>query len=439
MRYAKSLLIQLGALDDAGYITPHGEAMSRYGVHPRLAHMMQKAKEMDLGYEASLLAVLVSEKDIYRTGYRSADLKERVLTLHDVAQKRHAPEKYVDIAQCRYLLANARRLEKRQPATLNAEKLGILLAFAYPDRIAQLRHANRGVYLLSNGKGAQLHLDDPLFNTPYLVVPRLDAKERNATIYSAIAVEREDLLAHLDTHTEERVTWNVQEGRVEVREAEIFGKLVLKERQLNSTDNPEVQEVLLAEIEALGLDALQWSTKATRLQQRAHFLHLHDSSFPDFSKEALTETLDVWLSPYLEGITTLKACRELDLYAILLGQLSYAQMQMLDTLAPETVTVASGSAIHIDYSNPHQPVLAVRLQEMFGTRETPTVLNGKIPLMLHLLSPASRPMQMTTDLESFWRNTYPEVRKELRGRYKKHYWPENPLEAQATAKTKRFM
>ncbi len=439
IRHAKALLQQLGALDEKGRITPHGEAINRYGVHPRLAHMMQKAKAMGLGYEASLLAVLVSEKDIYRNGYRSSDLKERVITLHDVAQKRHISEKHVDIGLCRYLLANAYRLEKRQPAVLNTEKLGILLAFAYPDRIAQLRHTNRGTYLLSNGKGAQLHNDDALFNTPFLVVPRLDAKQSNASIYSAISLDREDMFAHLETSTEERVTWNEEQQRVEVRKVTRFGKLILKETQLQNADNPEVKEVLLDELEALGVDALHWNKKATQFRQRAHFLHLYDATFPDFSKETLTQTMDRWLSPYLDGISTLKACRELDLYAVLAGQLSYAQLQQLDTLAPETITVASGSAVRIDYSNPAQSVLAVRLQEMFGTRRTPTVLNGKMPLMLHLLSPASRPMQMTTDLESFWHNTYPEVRKELRGRYKKHYWPENPLEAQATSKTKRFM
>jgi len=146
-----------------------------------------------------------------------------------------------------------------------------------------------------------------------------------------------------------------------------------------------------------------------------------------------------WLAPYLSGISTLKACKNLNFYNILLGQLSFEQTQTLNKLAPAKLKVASGSNISIDYSNPKQPILAVRLQEMFGTKATPTILNGKLKLMIHLLSPASRPMQVTQDLESFWANTYNEVKKELRGKYKKHYWPDNPLEATATAKTKRFM
>jgi ATP-dependent helicase HrpB len=161
--------------------------------------------------------------------------------------------------------------------------------------------------------------------------------------------------------------------------------------------------------------------------------------FPDFSDETLLETMDEWLAPYLTGITTLKACQSLNLYNILLGQLRFEQTQILDTFAPAKLKVASGSNITIDYSNPEQPFMAVRLQEMFGTKKTPTVLNGKVKLMIHLLSPASRPMQVTQDLESFWENTYDEVKKELRGKYKKHYWPDDPLEAKATSKTKKRM
>ncbi|AKF25234.1 ATP-dependent helicase [Sulfurovum lithotrophicum] len=439
IHHARTLLKQLGALDSNGHITSHGEAMGSYGLHPRLAHMMLKAKEMDLSYEASLLAVLVSEKDIYSSAYTSADLRERVITLHDVAQKANVSSKYVDIKQCRYLLENARRIEKNQTSTLHTEQLGILLAFAYPDRIAQLRHRNKGTYLLSNGKGAYLHSDDTLFNSPYLAISDLDAKSTNATIYKAIALSLADIETYLGTETQERVTWNEEEARVEVRKVERFGKLTLKETQLKSTDSPEVLEVLLDEIEALGLNILHWNKEAKKFRERVNFLHLHDESFPDFSDENLLDTMDKWLAPYLQNVTTLKACRNLNLYNILLGLLSYEELQKLNHLVPAKHKVASGSQINIDYSDPQQPVLAVRLQELFGTHDTPAVLGGKVKLMLHLLSPASRPMQVTRDLKSFWENTYDEVKKELRGKYKKHYWPDDPLEAKATSKTKKNM
>ena len=439
VKHAKELLTELGALDKEGHITPHGKAMHGYGLHPRLAHMMLKAKALNLSYEASLLAVLITEKDIFTQNYANADLRERVQILHDVAQKHPLESRQIDIGQCRYLLASAKRIEKNQPRSLHTELLGVLLAFAYPDRIAQLRHTNGSTYLLSNGKGAHLHNEDTLFNSAYLVVSDLDAKSTNATIYKALSLNLAQIEEYLETTTLRKVTWNEAQARVEVREAEMFGKLTLKETRLQNTDSPEVTEVLLDELEAMGLEVLRWSKEAARLRERVNFLHFHDAAFPDFSEEYLREDLETWLAPYLTNVSSLKEVQKLDLYGILLGQLSYEQSQKLDTLAPDRLRVASGSRIAIDYSDPAQPVLAVRLQEMFGTTETPAIMNGKVKLMLHLLSPAHRPMQVTRDLVNFWENTYAEVKKELRGKYKKHYWPDDPLAAAATSRTKKRM
>ncbi len=439
MQHAKSLLIALGALDRSGHITSHGEAMSRYGLHPRLAHMMLKAKEHDLSYEASLLATLITEKDIVTSSHAHADLKERVQILHDVAQNRKVDSRLVSIKQCHYLLTLAKRIEKTQRSELRVELLGVLLAYAYPDRIAQLRHANGSTYLLSNGKGAHLHHEDTLWGSSYLVISDLDAKSTSATIYKALSLTLAQIEEHLETSTIERVTWNETQARAEVRRAVCLGKLTLKETQLSSTDTPEVTEVLLDEIEAMGLEVLNWNKEAKRLRERVNFLHQYDKAFPDFSDACLLEHLEAWLAPYLSGISTLKAVQNLNLHKILLGQLSYAQTQKLDTLAPAKLKVASGSHIPIDYSNPSQPLLAVRLQEMFGTTETPTVLGGRVKLMLHLLSPAHRPMQVTQDLASFWASTYDEVKKELRGKYKKHYWPDDPLVAVATSRVRKRM
>jgi len=439
VHHAKSLLIQLGALDEAGHITPHGEAMSRYGLHPRLAHMMLRAKEQNLTYEASLLAVLITEKDILTQPHADADLKERVQILHDVAQRNHVDSRLVNIKQCHYLLKLAKRMESMQRQELHTDLLGILLAHAYPDRIAQLRHANGNTYLLSNGKGAHLHPSDTLWGSSYLVISDLDAKSTNATIYKALSLTLAQIEEHLETSTVELVTWNETQARVEVRRAVIFGKLTLRETQLSNTDNLEVTEVLLDEIEAMGLEVLNWSKEAKRLRERVNFLHHHDRAFSDFSDTYLSENLERWLAPYLTGISTLKAVQNLNLHQILLGQLIYEETQKLDTLAPAKLKVASGSHIPIDYSDPTQPILAVRLQEMFGTTQTPTIMGGKVQLMLHLLSPAHRPMQVTQDLASFWENTYDEVKKELRGKYKKHYWPDDPLVAVATGRVKRLM
>ena len=441
VNHAKALLHDLGALDKDGTITSHGQAMSMYPMHPRLAHMMLKAKELDLSYEASLLAVLISEKDIYRNAFGSSDLRERVSILHDVQMKNSINTQYIHLSQCQYLLKNAKRIEKVQKECINLDLLGVLLAFAYPDRIAKLRNDKSSTYLLANGKGAVLHPQDELFNTGFLVIADVDAKTTNANIYKAITITHTQIEEYLteQLNVYEDVGWNEEQGRVEARKVTRLGSIILKEVQTKNISEEKVLEVLLEELEDLGLSALHWSKEAQNLRDRVNFLNSHGLEFVNFSDEYLLDHMNTWLAPYLTGMATLKACKSLDLYNILLGQMSFEETQSLNKLAPSKLKVASGSHIPIDYNNTQQPVLAVRLQEMFGTRSTPTILNGRVKLMIHLLSPASRPMQVTQDLESFWVNTYQEVKKELRGKYKKHYWPDDPLEAIATSRTKKFM
>ena len=445
LHHAKTLLQDLGALDKNSTITPHGKAMAKYPIHPRLAHMMLKAKELDLSYEASLLAVLISEKDIYTKSYGSSDLRERVSVLHDVRIHKSINVSYINKYQCLQLLKNAKRIEKVQNSSINLELLGVLLAFAYPDRIAKLRGDKSSTYLLANGKGAVLHQQDELFNTGFLVIAEVDAKNTNASIYKAIAIShaqieeylREQLVVHEDIY------WNEEQERVEARQITKLGAITLKEVQTKNPSEELVLEVLLEELEEIGIDALPWTKEASTLRDRVNFLNAQESTdimgLPDFSDKYILENMHEWLAPYLKGIKNLKNLNTLDLNNILLGLLSYEQTQALNSLAPAKLRVASGSNIAIDYSDPKQPILAVRLQEMFGTQETPSVLNGKVKLMIHLLSPAHKPMQITQDLASFWANTYDDVKKDLRGKYKKHYWPDNPWEAKATSRTKKWM
>ena len=445
LNHAKALLQSLGAIDRNGTITVHGQAMSTYPMHPRLAHMMLKAKELGLSYEASLLAVLLNEKDIYTKSYGSSDLRERVSILHDVRLKKYVNTSYINKYQCEYLLKNAKRIEKIQKESLDLDMLGVLLAFAYPDRIAKLRGDKSSTYLLANGKGALLHPQDELFNTGFLVIADVDAKNTNASIYKALAISHAHIEEHLSEQLEvyEDVTWNEEQERVEARKITKLGAIKLKEVQTKNPSEEKVLEVLLEELEELGLDALPWSKEASTLRDRVNFVNAQgldsDRGFPDFSDKYILENMNAWLAPYLSGIKTLKALKTLDLNNILLGQLSFQKTQELESLAPAKLKVASGSNIAIDYNDPTQPILAVRLQEMFGTASTPTVFNGKVKLMIHLLSPAHRPMQITQDLASFWENTYEDVKKDLRGKYKRHYWPDNPLEAQATSRTKKRM
>ena len=439
INHAKTLLAQLGAIDNKGLITSHGKSMSQYGLHPRLSHMMLKAKALDLSYEASLLATLLTEKDIYLKSQREVDLVARVNILHELSQGIIVNN--INIKHCRYILANAKRLEPKQKSTLKKEMLGVLLAFAYPERIAKQRTHNANTYLLANGKGAKLHSDESLSLSRYIVIADLDTKATHASIYKAIVLDQVQIQTYLSTllREEEEVDWNEKEARVEVRATTRLGAIVLKERAVKSSDKQEVTDLLLEELEILGLKALNWSKDAQVLRERVNFVKQHSMDFPDFSDEYILNNIELFFGPYIQGMCSLREIKSLNLYNILLGQLSYEQRKTLDTLAPSKLKVASGSHIAIDYSDPTQPILAVRLQEVFGTEQTPSLLNGKVPLMLHLLSPASRPMQMTKDLKSFWENTYEEVKKELRGKYKRHYWPDDPLEAQATSKTKKWM
>ena len=189
-----------------------------------------------------------------------------------------------------------------------------------------------------------------------------------------------------------------------------------------------------------GLELLSWSKKAEELQNRVNFINENmNNEFPLFTNEALLETLELWLEPYLQNITTVKELEALDIYTILLGIIPWEKQQLLDTQAPNSIKVPSGSNIKINYSNPKNPILAVKIQEMFGLNETPKILNNSIALQIHLLSPGLRPIQITNDLKSFWENSYDEVRKELFSKYKKHYWPTNPFEAVATSRTKKNM
>ena len=441
LTHAKQVLKQLDALDKHGNITTEGKAMSRYSLHPRLAHMMLRAKELNLSYEASLLASLLTEKDIYIQSQGLPNLRERVSILHEVANKSIKYTQNINMKQCHYILSNAKRIEPKQKSELNTELLGVLLAFAYPERIARSRHTQTGTYLMSSGKGAKLLHDDTLAHARYIVIADLNLKSTIANIYKALEITQSQLETHLSSLIEEyeEIDWNEREQRVEVRSVQRLGSLILKERAIKQHDNEEVTDLLLEELEALGLEVLNWSKEALALKHRVNFLYTHGEDLPDLSDDYLLENMHTWLAPYLAGFTSIKECKTLKLHHILLGLLTYEQKQTLDRLAPEKMKVASGSNITIDYSNPKQPTLSVRLQEMFGTIETPSVLKGKVKLMLHLLSPASRPMQVTQDLKSFWENTYDEVKKELRGKYKKHYWPDDPLEAQATSKTKKFM
>lgn len=480
---AKDLLIRLGALDISGRLTPHGRQMAGLPLHPRLSHMLLKSLTLGCSNLACELAALLSERDFLRgpSATRQTDLRLRIDVLHDI--KKHVASGTIDRGTIERMTRTARhwstqlarlhRLPVGGPSGTDA--VGPLLALAYPDRIAQRQPGHEARYVLANGRGALFTSPDPLASEPFLVIAALDAGTPWARIDLAAplsAKEIEQLYAGQIEETE-AISWDDRTRSVRASRQRRFGALILSEEALSKADPALITKALLDGLRRAGLATLAWTLELQEWRRRIQFLRglgngdvsasrgrdvsasrgtesETDSdipsrregkganpTWPDLSDERLLNTLEDWLGPYLHGITTLERVQRMDLTQPLHALLTWNQQRDLDRLAPSHLTVPSGSTIRLDYETPDLPVLAVRLQEMFGCRETPRIANNTVPVLLHLLSPAKRPVQVTRDLASFWVNGYPAVRKELRGRYPKHHWPDDPLIAVPTAKTKR--
>lgn len=436
---ARDLLRNLDAIDRDGRITAHGTAMLDFGLHPRLAHMVLVGARLRMGGLACDLAALIEERDILRRG-RDADLRHRVAVL------RGRREAAADMAAVNRVRAIARDLRRRLPGGEargegEPEEAGALVSLAYPDRIAR-RRGGLGRYQQAGGGGAIVDETDPLAREEWLAIAATDGDRREARVFLAAPLSIADIESlHAETLvTEDRVTWDERAGAVVAARERRLGRIVLASEPLGAAAGERVAAALLSWISRAGLSVLPWTDAAVRLRRRIEFLRRAEgdaSDLPDLSDAALLATLPDWLGPHLQGITRKGQLDAIDLAAVLGGSLSYEQRRRLDAEAPTHLTVPSGSHIPVDYDSGDVPVLAVRLQEMFGASETPRLARGRVPILLHLLSPAARPLQVTGDLAGFWRGAYAEVRREMRGRYPKHHWPEDPLSAQPTARAKR--
>jgi ATP-dependent helicase HrpB len=436
---ARELLMELDALDADHRITAHGHALSRLALHPRLAHMLVRARSLDAASLACDLAALLSERDILRAhdGVTEPDVRLRIPLLHGST---HAPPgHYVDNGALHRVRAEARHWRERtrvdHSAKTDDDGAGLLLAFAYPDRIAQQRGA-RGRFVLRNGRGAAMDARHILAGEEWIVVADVGGQGTDSRIFLAAPLSRTDIDRHFATQfvTDTDITWDAATGRVTAIEHTMLGALLMDSRVVTNVSEDMLHRTALEGIRRNGLVVLEWSRDATTLRQRLAFLHALDPEWPDVSEGALLDTLDAWLGPWIES--SRGKLRDIDPAEALLGLVGWERRSRIDALAPTHIEVPSGSRIPIDYSDPASPVLAVRLQEMFGLPATPRIGAGRVPLTLHLLSPANRPVQVTRDLESFWAAGYFEVRRDLRGRYPRHYWPDNPLEAQATRRAK---
>ncbi|MGK0619565.1 ATP-dependent helicase HrpB [Meiothermus cerbereus] len=437
---ARDLLKALGALDNHT-LTERGKAMLAWPTHPRLAHLLLEGQALQQSALAADLAALLEERDPLPKE-RGADLALRVAALRHWRQSKqtlHGAEASVLLRVERLSAQWRKRLgvgpDNRPPED---RAIGMLLALAYPDRLARLREGGEPLrYRLSGGRGVRLDQDDPLAGTPWLAVAHLDAGQEEGRIFLAAPVEPEHLTPL--ARPVENVAWDARNGVLLAQRELRIGEVVLAREPLVRLEPSKRREVLCRVVRTEGLGLLPWTEELRQWQARVLSLRSWrpQEGWPDVSDTHLLETLEDWLAPWLEGVSRREDFARLELSSILGGLLPWPLPARLEVLAPTRLEVPSGSRIKLTYiQDGSPPVLAVKLQEMFGLADTPTVNEGRTPVLLHLLSPAQRPIQVTQDLKSFWNNTYPEIRKELRGRYSKHPWPEDPWNAVPTRKTK---
>jgi ATP-dependent helicase HrpB len=439
----RALLTELGALDQRGAITPLGKKMALLPMHPRLAAMLLAGGAAGAGALACTLAALLSERDIMPRGQGSlteSDLLDRVEALRE----RLDPQVSRNIERVASYFRRALGISDGGTAPVaDAASVGRLLLKAYPDRVARERSPGSGRYLMANGSGARLSQRSNLRGHDFIVAVDVEGGSGEAEIHMASAVSleaiREGCAAAITRG--KRVFWDEREGRVVAREEERLGAVLLSERVAAPAKDELVGALLQGIASGPGLEGLNWSGEARQFQNRVVFLsrELPEEELPDLSDAVLQETMQQWLGPYLDGVRTLAQLQRVDLLAPLKALLTWKQLKLVDEGAPTHLTVPSGSRVQVTYTAEGVPYLSVKLQEMFGLAETPRLAFGRVPVLIHLLSPARRPIQVTSDLRSFWDGAYQEVRKELKGRYPKHPWPDDPWEAQATRHVKKRM
>ncbi len=441
---ARELLQQLGALDGRCRITPQGRAMAELGAHPRLAAMMLLGKKRQCPHLACRLAAVLSEHVAVPRrepgqGTLDSDLLEDLAWLDGSGNsKNDAVSRRRVVQAAEYWLRRLREKPElnRSPSV---EQVGRLLAAAFPDRIAAQREPGSRRYLLANGRGVQLGKDSAVRAFPFLVaVEVFGGDRREGEIRRASRLEREWIEEDFQERLkrQRQVEWDEREQRVTAREVVRLDALVLAQKPVRAEESERIP-ALLQGLRRRGLEGLGWSRDSRQFLARLRFVADQGESgeWPEVSDEKLTADLETWLAPYLSDCRTLDDLARFDPLPALHALLDWPTRQRLDRLAPTHLEVPSGSRVRIDYGT-EGPVLAVKLQELFGQADTPAVLDGRIPVTIHLLSPARRPLAVTQDLRSFWNNIYPEVKKELSGRYPKHPWPDDPWSAVATRSTR---
>jgi len=422
---ARTLLRGLDALDDAGRLTLAGKALAKLPLPPRLAHMILSAG--DDGAPAADIAVLLTERGL---GGKDTDIRHRLGAL------RHERGKRAEDA--RRLATNWARLAKAGQGR-DVERAGAVLALGYPDRVAKARPGRAGEFQLANGRGAYVDETDALARQPYLAIAELAGLGPRARILSAAPLDEADLHALFGDRIEttEEVRFDAASGSVRARRVRRLDKLVLAEEPVSSPDPSLVISALLDGIRARGLDALPWTPALRQWRQRVAFLRAAGGDeWPDTSDAALLEAVDGWLGPYLAGKRSLNDIGADDLGTALHALLPHALARRLEAEAPTHFTAPTGSNLAVDYGAEGGPAISLRVQELFGLARHPSLAGGRVPLVLNLLSPAHRPIQITRDLPGFWRGSWAAVKSEMKGRYPRHPWPDDPAAAMPTNRVK---
>ncbi len=434
LRAASETLEQIEAIE-FDKITEHGIAVHRLPCHPRIAHMLIKAKEIGLESLAADLAALIEERDPMKDA--GCDITARVEQLRKQRQRNSFDRSFKRISQHAeyylYLLQGASSNEPFDPTDA-----GLLISYAFPERIASARPGNNAQFQLANGRLAMFSHKDDLAHEQWLAVAHLDARDGMGKIFLAAPLNPKDLAQMVKKLTQ--VNWDTKKGGLVAQEEWRIGSIILQSKPLQNVDPQLKAQGICNSIAKEGLHLLQPDARTLQLINRIESLRKWDlkHAWPNFESTSLQQNCHHWLTPYLQEVKRTEDLHKLPLYNILYASLDWELQQVLDQLAPEKIEVPSGSSIPLQYYASGQfPELHVRLQEVFGLMQTPSVCNGKINVVIHLLSPGYKPVQITTDLQSFWQNMYHEVKKELKRRYLKHAWPDNPLEATAVRGVQR--
>ncbi|WP_201777837.1 ATP-dependent helicase HrpB [Thalassomonas actiniarum] len=436
---AKNLLTEVGLLDEDGAITEIGQRGISLGIEPRFAKMLMQGKKWQQLTLACDLAALLSERDIFTSG-KGADLNARLIALQDYRRQRNKAREQHPLVpfSAEQALQNSRNWQRKLGGDKQAQAYslaeihqysGQLLALAYPDRIGKRRAGHAANFQLANGKGAMLFDDDPLAEAAFLVAPQVDGQKTQGRIYLAAPVSLEAIKSLFGDQLKQKsqYRYDKEKNKISGSVEHKLGALVLGRQTITEPDKAAIEACLLAAVKETRLAILPWDKASLSWLDRARWLALYDSSFEVFTEKNMLEQLSLWLQPYLSGISSVAELKKINLLSILKQSLDWSKQTELEQQAPEYYLTPSDKKVMITYSQQHNPKVSVVLQEVFGELVSPLLAWGKAPLCFELLSPAKRPIQVTSDLNHFWQNSYFEVAKDMRGRYPKHRWPEQPL------------